>query len=349
MTGSAEGAPDRPSAASGVRRALAEARFEAGIMLRNGEQLLVALVLPALALVGLTRAPWPGLGPHPRIDVVAPGVLALAVVSSAFTAQAIQTGFDRRYGVLRQLGTTPLGSGGLLAGKAMAVLVVLAVQVIVLGGLALLVGLVATLGMGIFLAFRRKPVGVVLAVVYAAFEGLFVGAISQSYGAAFDPPGTPIFESIVVQAVLATLCVFGAMLLLYSTGIIKVTQKFRAIVGMMTLGYFVFALINLGYALFFGGAPFGIGGSGLLGIGISLFATGLAAVNLAIDFDNISLAIRTQAPVNYGWTLALGLVITVLAYIGQRKDKRGETVSTGLAHGVGGLALINIAVATLLH
>ncbi|MCT1618857.1 Bax inhibitor-1/YccA family protein [Janibacter hoylei] len=181
-----------------------------------------------------------------------------------------------------------------------------------LGGLALLVGLVATLGMGIFLAFRRKPVGVVLAVVYAAFEGLFVGAISQSYGAAFDPPGTPIFESIVVQAVLATLCVFGAMLLLYSTGIIKVTQKFRAIVGMMTLGYFVFALINLGYALFFGGAPFGIGGSGLLGIGISLFATGLAAVNLAIDFDNISLAIRTQAPVNYGWTLALGLVITVV-------------------------------------
>lgn len=55
---------------------------------------------------------------------------------------------------------------------------------------------------------------------------------------------------------------------------------------------------------------------------------------------------------SYTWIgikLILGLVITVLAYIGQRKDKRGETVSTGLAHGVGGLALINIAVATLLH
>lgn len=140
MTRSAEGASDRPSAASGFRRAVAQARFEAGIMLRNGEQLLVALVLPALALVGLTRAPWPDLGPQPRIDVVAPGVLALAVVSSAFTAQAIQTGFDRRYGVLRQLGTTPLGSGGLLAGKAMAVLVVLAVQVVALGGLALGLG-----------------------------------------------------------------------------------------------------------------------------------------------------------------------------------------------------------------
>ena len=50
------------------------------------------------------------------------------------------------------------------------------------------------------------------------------------------------------------------MLLLYSTGIIKVTQKFRAIVSMMVLGYFVFSMINLGYMLFFGGGPFGFGG-----------------------------------------------------------------------------------------
>ena len=91
-------------------------------------------MLPALALVGLTKASVPDLGPGPRIDVVVPGVLALAVISSAFTGQAIQTGFDRRYGVLRMLGTTPLGRGGLLAGKAVGVLAVLAVQVVVLSG-----------------------------------------------------------------------------------------------------------------------------------------------------------------------------------------------------------------------
>ena len=181
-----------------------------------------------------------------------------------------------------------------------------------LGGIAWVVGLVGTLGLGIFIAVRRKPVSAALAIIYAAVEGLFVGAISQSYGAAFDPVGTPLFETIVVQAVLATLCVFGSMLLLYRTGLIKVDQKFRAIVGMATMGYFVFALINLGYMLFFGGGPFGIGGSSIIGIGISLFATGLAAVNLAIDFDNIAIAIRTQAPVNYGWTLAIGLVVTVV-------------------------------------
>lgn len=181
-----------------------------------------------------------------------------------------------------------------------------------IGGLAWMAGLVGTLAIGLFIMFRRKPIGAALAVVYAAFEGLFVGAISQNYATVFDEPGTPIFEGIVVQAVLATLCVFGAMLVLYRTGVIKVTAKFRAIVGMALVGYFVFSLINLGYMLFFDGAPFGFGGTSLLGIGISLFATGLAAVTLALDFDSIETAIRTGAPVGYGWHLAIGLVVTIV-------------------------------------
>ena len=126
--------------ASPLQRVLAQARFETAILLRNGEQLLVAVILPAMALVGLTYAHVPDLGAGRRIDVVAPGVLALAVMSTAFTGQAIQTGFDRRYGVLRLLGTTPLGRRGLLAGKAIAVLAVEVVQVVVLGGLALAIG-----------------------------------------------------------------------------------------------------------------------------------------------------------------------------------------------------------------
>jgi ABC-2 type transport system permease protein len=129
-----------PAPAPPWRRVLAQATFETRILLRNGEQLLVALVLPVLALVALTLADVPDLGAGRRVDVVAPGVLALAVMSTAFTGQAIQTGFDRRYGVLRLLGTTPLGRGGLLAGKAVAVLVVELVQVLVLGAVALALG-----------------------------------------------------------------------------------------------------------------------------------------------------------------------------------------------------------------
>ena len=75
-----------------------------------------------------------------RIDVVAPGILTLAVMSTAFTSQAITTSFDRRNGVLRLLATTPLGRGGLLAGKVLAVLAVEAVQLVVLGGVALALG-----------------------------------------------------------------------------------------------------------------------------------------------------------------------------------------------------------------
>lgn len=133
-----------PAAASVSRRVLAQAVFDARNMLRNGEQLLLTLVLPLLVLVGLSETTMVDLGTPfagaRRIDVVAPGVLALAVVSTSFTGQAIATGFDRRYGLLRLLGTTPLGRGGLLAGRVVAVLAVEVVQAVVLGGAALMLG-----------------------------------------------------------------------------------------------------------------------------------------------------------------------------------------------------------------
>ena len=121
-------------------RVLAQTRFEAGTLLRNGEQLLVAIILPAMALVGLALSQSPSLGPGRRIDVAVPGVLALAVISTAFTGQAISTAFDRRYGVLRLLGVSPLGRSGLLIAKALAVLTIELLQLIVIGALGLAFG-----------------------------------------------------------------------------------------------------------------------------------------------------------------------------------------------------------------
>lgn len=118
-------------------RVLAQARLETGTALRNGEQLVVTLVLPLLALIGIHVT---GLLDEPGrsgLDVATPGVLALAVMSSAFTSTAIATGFERRYDVLAALATTPLGTAGLVLGKALSVLAVLAVQVVVIGGVAL--------------------------------------------------------------------------------------------------------------------------------------------------------------------------------------------------------------------
>src|SRR5699024_1654669 len=152
--------PGTSNASPRTARVLAQARFEAGTLLRNGEQLLVSLVLPALAMVGLSLAPYPDLG-APRVAVVVPGVLALAVVSTAFTGQAIQTGFDRRYGVLRFTATTPVGSDGLLAGKAVAV------AAVTLGQLVLL----ALLGVG--LGWRPDGIGLLLSPV-SAILGVWV-------------------------------------------------------------------------------------------------------------------------------------------------------------------------------
>jgi ABC-2 type transport system permease protein len=128
------------TAAPARARVLAQARFETGTLLRNGEQLLVAVVLPAMALVGLALSHSPSLGPGRRIDLAVPGVLALAVISTAFTGQAISTAFDRRYGVLRLLGVSPLGREGLLLAKALAVLTIELIQFIVIGGLGLALG-----------------------------------------------------------------------------------------------------------------------------------------------------------------------------------------------------------------
>lgn len=130
-----------PAAAPWPRRVLAQAGFDARTMLRNGEQLVLTVVLPVLVLVGLGYLiDTPELGSGRRIDIVTPGVLALAVMSTAFTGQAIGTGFDRRYGVLRLLGTSPLGRRGLLAGRVLAVLVIQALQLAVLAAVGGLLG-----------------------------------------------------------------------------------------------------------------------------------------------------------------------------------------------------------------
>jgi ABC-2 type transport system permease protein len=131
-----------PAAAPARRRVAAQASFETRAILRNGEQLLVTIVVPVLLLVGLVRTSVVDLdtGGVDRIDFVTPGVLALACVTTAFTSQSIATAFDRRNGVLRLLATTPLGRGGLLAGKVLGVLAVEVVQVVVIGAVALGLG-----------------------------------------------------------------------------------------------------------------------------------------------------------------------------------------------------------------
>ncbi|SNT28558.1 ABC-2 type transport system permease protein [Streptosporangium subroseum] len=129
-----------PGAAPLHRMVLAQAGAEIRSMLRNGEQLLLTMIIPVLLLVGFSAAPLVDVGGGSRVDFMTPGVLALAVMSTAFTGQAIATGFERRYGVLKRLGATPLSRTGLMLAKTLAVVAVEIIQVVVLSGVAIALG-----------------------------------------------------------------------------------------------------------------------------------------------------------------------------------------------------------------
>jgi ABC-2 type transport system permease protein len=117
------------TAASPQRRVWSQAIFDFRNALRNGENLLLTLVIPVAVLVLVLKTPLGGERTPGQALVAA---LSLAVLATAFTAQAIGTGFDRRYGVLRMLGLSPLGARGLLAARTVVSLLIIAAQAVIL-------------------------------------------------------------------------------------------------------------------------------------------------------------------------------------------------------------------------
>ena len=154
----------RPGASSPSRRIWRQGLLETRLMLRQGEQLLLALVIPIAVLIG-------GILVGERFGVGRDGlvgsVLAMAVWSTAFTSTAIATGFDRRQGVLERLAATPLGRTGLVGGKIVAVVLMTALQWVVLLAVALVLGWRPPAGVA---ATAAMLVGVILAA--AAFTSL---------------------------------------------------------------------------------------------------------------------------------------------------------------------------------
>ncbi|MGI5354568.1 ABC transporter permease [Streptomyces sp. CA-252508] len=154
----------RPGAAPTGRMIAAQAAFETRMLLRNGEQLLLTVVIPSLLLVLFSTVDIVDTGGGEAVDFLAPGVLALAVMSTAFTGQAIATGFERRYGVLKRLGASPLPRWALMTAKTLAVLVTEVLQVALLTVIALALGW----------SPHGSPLSVALLLVLgtAAFSGL---------------------------------------------------------------------------------------------------------------------------------------------------------------------------------
>ena len=177
-----------------------------------------------------------------------------------------------------------------------------------LGAMAVFAGAIGAFVLGLVNSFKREP-SPALILAYAAFEGLLLGGFSGIMEARY--------EGIVVQAVLATLATFGAMLTAYSYGGFRVQGRFRRVVVVATFGYMIFSLIN--FVLMMTGATTGAWGlrsltiMGIpLGIPLGILAVILASFFLAIDFESIENGVRNGLPRRYAWAGAFGLVLTIV-------------------------------------
>jgi uncharacterized YccA/Bax inhibitor family protein len=170
--------------------------------------------------------------------------------------------------------------------------------VLVLG--AALVGFVLAM-----VASFGKPKPAVM-IAYAAVEGVFVGGVSWWYTAAYG-------NGLVPQAVLGTLTAFGAMLVLYKTGVVRNSPKFTKMLMIAAVGYLVFGLLNMMLSIFsVGGWQNVYTSGGLLPVLISGFGVALASFFLVLDFDFAEQGIRNGLPRIYAWTAAFGLVVTLV-------------------------------------
>ncbi|HLA79153.1 MAG TPA: Bax inhibitor-1/YccA family protein [Vicinamibacteria bacterium] len=139
--------------------------------------------------------------------------------------------------------------------------------------------------------------------IYAVLEGLFLGGLSLTYERRF--PG------IVINAVGLTFGTLAALLLAYRSGLIKATENFKLGVFAATGGIALLYLVSMGLGFFGVRIPF-IHGSGIIGIGFSLFVVGLAALNLVLDFDFIERGAEAGAPKYMEWYGAFGLLVTLV-------------------------------------
>lgn len=151
----------RPSPAPAIAIWRAQTRMEARLTLRRGESVLLTFAIPMVILGFFSFVDVLPTGDGDAVDFLFPGVLALAVMSTAFVSTAIATGFERQMGVLKRLGATPLSRGQLLAAKTTSIMLIEVMQITVL------------LVEGVIVGFRFSEPDVV-----ALVAGLVLGTVA---------------------------------------------------------------------------------------------------------------------------------------------------------------------------
>lgn len=155
----------------------------------------------------------------------------------------------------------------------------------------------------VLVASFKPALARVLAPVYALVQGAVLGAISRVFENEWD--------GIVVQAVMATAVVFGTMLFLYGTRIIRVTERMRRVVIGATAALAIFYLLSILLSLFGAQMPL-VWDAGPFGILFSVAVVGLAAFNLVVDFDLVERGVAQGLPRAGEWFCALALMVSIV-------------------------------------
>jgi uncharacterized YccA/Bax inhibitor family protein len=154
-----------------------------------------------------------------------------------------------------------------------------------------------------FTIIYKRELAPYVAPIYAFAEGLFLGTLSVTYEAKY--PG------LAANAMTLTFGIMGVMLLCYRLGILKATPRFQKAVVIATMGIMVVYLVDFGMSFFSSGIPM-IHQSGVLGIGISVVISGIAALNLILDFDLFEQATKSGAPKFMEWYCGFSLLVTLV-------------------------------------
>lgn len=152
-------------------------------------------------------------------------------------------------------------------------------------------------------SFKRRP-SPPLILTYAAFEGVFLGVISNIVSVYWAP-------GAAMQAVIGTMAVFAGVLIAYRTGLIRVTRRFYGFVMAAAIGFSLLMMVNLLFAVFGGGDGLGFR-SGALGIIFGIVAIVIGACILALNFKQVEDGIAYGAPREESWLAAFGLTVTLV-------------------------------------
>ena len=176
------------------------------------------------------------------------------------------------------------------------------------GTLLVFGAMIATIVLGLVNAMKRQ-VSPPLTLLYAAVSGIMLGAVSYWYNQialASD------YEGLVLQAVLATFTTFGVMLLLFGTGLVKVTNKFMKFMLVAMVSYLFIGIASFIAAIFGVGGGWGFYGVGTLGLLLCIFGVGLAAFSLMLDFEAIKQGVAMGLPERESWRMSFGLLVTLV-------------------------------------